>query len=445
MAAITTYADALRFHDELTRSGMKLGLDNTYRLLAAVGDPHRQLRCIHVAGTNGKGSVCALLTGALVAAGLRTGLTISPHLANVRERFQVDGVAISEAEFTALTAEMVERAAALFAPERGHTPTYFEFATVLAFLYFVRRQVDVAVVEVGLGGRLDSTNVITPLVSVITTIDLDHMHFLGDTRAAIAGEKAGIIKPGVPVVCGEADAEPLGPITAVAAAQHAPLHRVGVDFAGVDCADVSRSDAFLQRNTVRWQGTTRTCTTRLLGRHQLNNLAVAHATLHVAAAQGLPLDLERAAAGFSTVVWPGRLQLMPDGVVIDGSHNAAGMRPTAQTLQARYPGRRYTVLFGALQGKTWQGMLDALAPIVDRIHLVRVPNDRAEDPVVERAYLEQHWPGLYASTVPTPRAGLALLRASGCGLVTGSLYLAGDILGIYYDGQPAPLLLGPVR
>jgi dihydrofolate synthase/folylpolyglutamate synthase len=437
MAEIRTFAAALAFAGTLIDRGMKLGLENTRRLLAAVGDPQRELRFIHVAGTNGKGSVCALLTAALQAHGWRVGLFTSPHLVSPRERIRIGGQSISEADFTALTAELRERARDHFEGAEPMRPTYFEFMTALSLLYYARQRVDYVVFEVGMGGRLDSTNVITPLLSVITNIDFDHMQYLGHTLTAIAGEKAGIIKPGVPVVIGERKPEPLARLLAEAETQRAPVCRLGADFEAVDCRLEATADgAWRQLNHLRWQGRELELPTRLIGRYQLPNVAVAYAALQVLRQAGLPLREETLRAGLADAQWPARMQRLPDGLLIDSAHNPAGMAETVASLQTLCPGRRFHVLLGMLSDKAWQESVALLVPIAASLRVCRIGQPRSESPWVIKRYVRQHWPELPVQVVRSVPSGLRQLRRAGDGLIVGSIYFAGEIFDTYQPGQP---------
>ena len=443
MPPITTLAEAEEFVGTTIRSGIKLGLENTRRLLAALGDPQLGRPVIHVAGTNGKGSTCSMLATALSAAGYRTGLNTSPHMVHLRERSRVDGLAMSPEVFTRLVAEMQARAGHLFDPETNEqTPTFFEVTTALAFMHFRDAQTDVDVIEVGMGGRLDSTNVVAPCLTIITAIDFDHVQALGDTLTAIAGEKAGIIKQGVPLITSAQQPEALARINAVAAERAAPTQRLNTDFAGLRAELDADRHGPLQHNTVRSGDETRVLTTRLVGAHQLENAAVVHAAL-CQLRRDLPgLDVDRAVAGLPRLVWPARLQTMPDGVVIDGSHNAQGIQATFEILARLVPGRRYTVLFGSLSAKPWPDMLRVIAPVAERIHIVAVDHPmRAADPAEQIAWLREHVPDVAGELMPDPAAGLAALRAAPHGLVIGSLYLAGEVLAGYTQGEPCPILI----
>jgi dihydrofolate synthase / folylpolyglutamate synthase len=440
MHATLTYDQAIAVLDATITSGIKLGLDNTYKLLAAMGNPHQGLKVIHVAGTNGKGSVCALLAGALTAAGLRTGLYTSPHLVCVRERVRLDGRSISEADFCHEVTLLDTAIRQLQEADPAYRPTYFEFMTALAFLYYRRLAVDVVILEVGLGGRLDSTNVVTPVISVITTIDFDHQRTLGSTLWAIAGEKGGIIKPGVPVLVAEEKEEPRLRLADLAEERQSPVLQGGVDFAGVSCRLAQTEPPWRQENIVRFRDATFTLNTRLVGPHQLQNTATAWATLCWLRELGWDLNLERLAEGFAGAPWPARLQLLPDGLILDGAHNPSGLEVTLRCLAELYPERQWPVVFAVMKDKPWTTMLERLAPLTSHLYLVPVENERAEDPKQIVSYLRGRHRRLPVTICATVAEGLAALRAQAPALVLGSLYLAGEVLAEYTAGQPVDLV-----
>ncbi|MDP7739840.1 MAG: folylpolyglutamate synthase/dihydrofolate synthase family protein [Lentisphaeria bacterium] len=430
--------DAEQFLEHLQTSGIKLGLENTARLLAALDNPQRDLRVVHVAGTNGKGSVCAMIAAALTQAGYRTGLFSSPHLVTVRERFQIDGRAIDTDTFTSLICELRTKAAALF-DETSHSPTYFEFITALALEYFRQAAVDFAVVEVGMGGRLDSTNLVTPLVSVITTIAHDHTGPLGDSMAAIASEKAGIIKPHVPIVCGETGATAVEAIEAVATAQQAPIYRRGHDF---DVANVvlpaATGDGPLPRQScqVSWRDHRAHLEIRLPGQHQAENAATAFATLQVLRQQGIKLPSEAVVTGIGGAKWPGRFDQRPGGIIIDVAHNPAALTRSLQLLEQLYPGRRWLVLFSVMQDKLWPEMLAALAPYLSGVILAPLAYERAVPPEVIRTHLHATQADLEVTIADSMQDGVARLQHHGGGLVIGSVFLAGAVLAIENGQKP---------
>jgi len=385
-----SYTEAIRWLYSTQAAGIKLGLENVRRLLDALGNPHRQLACIHVAGTNGKGSVSAMLDSVGRAAGLRTGLYTSPHLVRFNERIQVSGQPITDDEVLAGLSVIREAIA-----RSGCTPTFFEITTALGFLHFFTQRVDLAIMETGLGGRLDATNLITPLVSVITSIDLDHQKILGDFRAKIAREKAGIIKPGVPVASIAQSADVREVIDEVAASLSAP-----VTYTTEPITDLQIG---------------------LAGSHQRLNAAVARDALAVAR---LGISSDAVKTGLKSVFWPGRFQALDDRLTIDGAHNLAASQRLVQTWRECCPGVSPTIVFGGLQDKDLDEMLSALAPIAARFFLVPVKNPRAEDPANIRlpsGIAGVVFPGMQEAVEAAKKLAEPIL-------VTGSLFLVGEVL-----------------
>jgi dihydrofolate synthase/folylpolyglutamate synthase len=401
---------------------MKPGLETIRGMLAALGNPERGLRVIHVAGSNGKGSACALMAAALQAAGHRTGLYTSPHLVRFHERIRIDGVDITGAELAA-TMERIRPALAAF-PEA----TYFEVATALALQRFADARVDVVVLETGLGGRLDATNVFdAPLATLITNISLEHTEVLGDTEAAIAREKAGIAKQGVPLVTG-ATGEALAAIRLAAGERGAPLSVLGDDFVPLPAQRTPGGQTF-EVDGLREHGLVEI---PFLGAHQVENAALAMATLDAVDARGLSVSVDAVRRGFPQARWPGRLQRVPGkpALLLDGAHNPAGMRALVAHLQAE--GLRPVAVFGALADKDWMQMVELLSPCVSDAVVTRVPSPRALEP--QEAARAFSMSGLFGLAVDEP--GHALRTAEGIAgpdglvLVTGSLYLVGHVLGL---------------
>lgn len=440
MPKTLTYREALDVLDSAIRAGIKLGLDNTERLLAALGDPHRRVKFVHVAGTNGKGSVCTLLSAALTEAGYRTGLFTSPHLVSVRERMRVNGEPIAREEF----ARHVERVQAaveeLTAQDSEYSPTFFEWITVLAMLFFDAQAVDLVVMEVGMGGRLDSTNVIEPELTVITSIDFDHTNALGETLAEIAGEKAGIIKDGVPIVCGEIKEGAIERIAAVAAERQAPLLLRGREFDVVTQRLEQTGAGPRQHAKIRWREELHEIEMRLLGNHQAENCAVALAALGVLRERGLGLDPVSVRTGLGRALWPARLERLPDGIWLDAAHNPGGVEALLEALGRLRPEGRWQILFGVLRDKPWQAMLARLAPSCERLFVARVNNHRAEAPETVLDYVRQQMPQLPASICEDAADGLEPLRQGGRGLIVGSLFLAGEVLAHYTNGEPVRIM-----
>ncbi|MFM8497925.1 MAG: bifunctional folylpolyglutamate synthase/dihydrofolate synthase [Planctomycetia bacterium] len=396
------YRDALAWLYGTQNFGIKLGLDNTRLLLAVAGDPHERLKFLHVAGTNGKGSTCAMMDSILRAAGYRTGLYTSPHLVDFRERIRLDGAMIPEdavAEGLTLLREAAE--------SWDHAPTFFELATVLAAWWFAREGADYVVWETGMGGRLDATNAVTPLVSVITPIGMDHQNWLGDTLAQIAGEKAGIIKASVPLVSAPQTEEARGVLAAKAEEAGVPVTFVREPWSGEAPA--------------------------LAGLHQRWNAAMACAALRAA---GAGADAVAVSQGLRTVVWPGRFQRVADDLVIDGAHNPEAIATLVATWREVFGEEKASLVFAALRDKEVAQLLCGLRSIADEIWLVPVNNVRGmapEDlrPMAESAGFTSVHEGELAASLDAARASARLV------LVTGSLFLAGELLA-HLQGSPKP-------
>lgn len=395
--------------------GMDFKLERVALALRNLGDPQAQFRSVHIAGTNGKGSVAAMLHSMLGAGGYRVGLYTSPHLVDFRERIRVGAERISADEVVAYVRE-VHAAATV----HGIQLTFFELVTVLAFMHFARKRVDVAVVEVGLGGRLDATNVIDPELSVITTISLDHEEYLGESIASIAAEKGGIIKSKRPVILGDLAPEAAAALEAIAHERGAPVQRLGKDFRIEGETHPTYSSA---------RGKVARLCIALRGSHQHRNAAVA-----IAAAEALqsilPLSAAAIRGGLRSVRWPGRLEVVGRNplVVLDGAHNEAGVETLVRELPALVAGRRTYLLFGVMRDKRWRPMVELLAPLVDGVVVVRAERSRGEDPrQLATAFAQrcQVW------AEETPAAGLArvmqLAGDRGAVVVAGSLFLIGAV------------------
>lgn len=376
--------------------GQKPGLERIRRLLGRLGNPHRGLKFVHIAGSNGKGSTAALLASVLTAAGLRTGLYTSPHLWRFHERFQVDGVPISGEELAELAAQVLEAA---------EDETEFELMTAIAFLHFRRSGCDIVVLETGLGGRLDSTNVIdAPEVAVITRIGLEHTQLLGDTLEKIAGEKAGIIKPGCDAVLYGQSREVEGLVERVCRERGVPL-------------TVARPSSLEYRIS-------------LLGEYQLSNAAVALETVDRLRRRGWEIPESAVVQGLENARWPGRMELArrkPD-VLLDGAHNPQCMEALARSLGGMYPGKRIIFLTGVLADKDYPAMMGELLPLAREFFTLTPDSPRALDAGELAVYLKMR--GAKASPCGSVREGLdRALAAAGAEdvvCVCGSLYMVGE-------------------
>lgn len=362
-----SYRSAIDFLYGLETSGIKLGLERTFDLLEASGNPHRRFESIHVAGTNGKGSVACYLNSILFNNGMSTGLFTSPHLVDYRERIRVNGDTISRPDLARLVAE-------LKTPILETGASYFEATTVLAFEYFARKAIDVGVIEVGMGGRLDSTNVLSPLLSCITSIDFDHVKYLGRTLARIAGEKAGIIKPGVPVVCGRLSRRASAAIRSVAVSRKSRVFEVGKDAS----FKLLRMD--MTGSTFEYTGPvgTRLMEVEAPGLHHAANAATALLAVDVLRQGGFDISDQAVDTGLRRAVWPGRFQLLRrrPPVICDAAHNVSGTRMLVRSLKALDIADMVTV-FGVLRDKDFGAMLSLLSDYSERFVLTKPDSKRA--------------------------------------------------------------------
>jgi dihydrofolate synthase/folylpolyglutamate synthase len=416
---MTAYDDCLRTLFALHRFGIKLGLDCIGGLLAGLGNPHTRYRCLHVAGTNGKGSVAATLAALLAEAGFKTGLYTSPHLVKFNERIRIDGRMVSDADVVSAYAAVRDVAGGV------RQPTFFEFATAMAFHLFARHKVAWAVVETGMGGRLDATNIVRPEVAVITNISLEHRAYLGGTIAAIAREKAGIAKPGAPVVTGVHQPAARQAVAAAAAACGTPCYLLGQDFRTRRRGEGRFDYLGLDR---RWSD----LTLRLTGPHQVGNAALALAAAEVLIRNGLPLGEDQVRRALARVRWPGRLQQVSarPAVIVDGAHNLAAARNLARHLAAAYPASRVTLVLGMLDDKPYRGMLAALLPTAARVVICAPVIDRAIPAATLGAAAAALHPAV--TVIPqVPDAVLTTFRQAApddviC--IAGSLYVAGEAM-----------------
>ena len=413
-----TYEEALNAIHAVHWQGHKPGLGRTRALLAALGDPHKALRFVHVAGTNGKGSTAAMLDSCLRAAGYRTGLFTSPYINRFNERVQVDGVPIPDGDLVRLV-ERVQPAAAAMAD----TPTEFEFITALGMLWFAEQRCDIVVLEVGLGGALDSTNVIDPpACAVITALGLDHVKELGPTLADIAAAKAGIIKPGSPAVSygGVPEADRV-----IAAAAHA----CGAPLTVVDFTRLRLRGAGLDGQTFDFDGLDG-LTLPLLAGYQPRNAAVAVTALRALRARGWDIPDEAIRRGLASVRWPGRFELLRRSppFLLDGSHNAHGMRATADSLRSLFPGQKFVFLVSIMADKDADEMLRLLLPLAKAFVTVTAPSPRAIPAADLAARIEALGGSAEpAASIPAAVERAAALAAGGPAAALGTLYFSGEV------------------
>ena len=411
----------------LQHFGIKLGLENIATLCLALGNPQNRFLSIHVAGTNGKGSVSAMLAEITREHGLRTGLYTSPHLARVEERIRVDGASIAPKRFRELLAGLKSVIDRLMAEGRlAYHPTYFEVVTALAFLEFAGRDVEVAVLEVGMGGRFDATNLVRPLVSIITTIARDHETHLGSTLGKIAFEKAGIIKPGIPVVCGVRGGPALREIRRVARERGAPLTEVFGPGRTLECAKIREGYRFVYAD----ENGRYAFSPGLAGRHQGDNAAVAIAAAEVLSRIWRPIEKAKILTAIRETQWEGRLETVRRRplVVLDGAHNVEGV--TALVSHIKDVIRRPVVLvFAAMKDKDLRSMTRILFPAASTVVLTRVPYKRSASPE-DLLAAAPPFKGRVLLEPDTRRAvDLALAESQGRApvIIAGSLFLIGEV------------------
>jgi dihydrofolate synthase / folylpolyglutamate synthase len=451
------YEQALAFwfgrvnYEQRSPQPCDLKLDRMRALLERLGNPHDHFRIVHVAGSKGKGSTSAMLAAILRQAGYRTGLFTSPHLVHVEERIEVDDTPISSEELAGLLEEVGRVVRAMDAQSAAaEAVTFFEIATALGFLYFARRRVEIAVVEVGLGGRFDSTNVCRPLVSIITSISYDHTQLLGNTLARIAMEKAGIVKPGRPTISGARGPEATAVIASICRQRCSPLRQLDVDFhyahePGLVSPDEWRPECVRVSTALRhWPA----LDIGLLGEHQAANAAVAVAAIEELRQQGLSIPDSAVARALSELRWPARLEVMSRRplVILDCAHNLASAQALVDTLHTSFPhwskARQRFLIFAGNRDKDLAGMLQLLAPHFTQIFLTRFTNNPRCLPPEEVARLV---PPSLACTLCTSSdvAWENARRAAGpddlIG-ITGSVFLAGELRPLLVQNGPASVV-----
>jgi dihydrofolate synthase/folylpolyglutamate synthase len=395
--------------------GMDFKLERVALALERLGDPQLSFKALHIAGTNGKGSVAAMLHAMLVAGGYRVGLYVSPHLVGFGERIRVGHAEITEDAVVGLTTE-IQRAAT----SRGIDLTFFEFVTVMAFLHFARSGVDVAVVEVGLGGRLDATNVLDPEVAVITTVARDHEQYLGRSIAGIAAEKGGIVKPGRPVVFGKLGRRARSELLRIASERSAPVIERGRDY-------TVTSDLAPRFEGLGWSLPELSLSLR--GLFQRENAGTALATL-AAVRSTLPVSEEAIRRGLASVRWPGRFEIVCDEplTILDGAHNADALKTLIREVSFLRNGGRVHALFAVMRDKDWRSMVNVLAPFCSSVTVTEVLPRRGLDAARPAELFARYCP---TDCDPDPISGwrrlLARTTPGDVAVVTGSLFLVGAL------------------
>jgi len=424
-----THTDCLNTLFALRRFGIKLGLATMRRILAGLGNPQRGFRIVHVAGTNGKGSVASGLAAILRLSGYRVGLYTSPHLVRFNERIQVNGAPITDADIVRLYRRIHKALPA------GREPTFFEFTTAMAFDEFARCRVDWAVIEAGMGGRLDATNVITPELTIITNISLEHREFLGKTIPQIAFEKAGIIKRRRPVVTGVRQPSAFAVLSETARRKSAPVYRLG------DAFSFRRRgpSAFTYRGIHRvWPG----MVTGLLGDYQVKNAAVVLAACELLLNKAPRISLDSVRAGLLAHRWPGRLEVVSEMplVMLDGAHNLDAAKQLARHVRTHFTGRDITMVVGILDDKPYAAMLKLLLPMASRVVVTQAKINRALPAEKIEAVAKKLVADVRIIRDVGEALGFAVETATldSVVLVAGSLYVVGEAKAALEKGSVQP-------
>lgn len=429
----------------LERFGIKLGLKVMQALMAELGNPHREFPSVHITGTNGKGSTAAMLESVVRAGGYATALYTSPHLFTFNERIRVNNIPISDAELGRLISQVRDAAAAA-----SVTPTFFEFTTAVAFCYFAQHKPNLAVIEVGMGGLLDATNVVTPLVSVITNIGLDHTPLLGKTRLEIAANKAGIIKQGVPVVTGDKDPAIIRYLRSVCQGKSTYVRSIVEELVTESTVRTFQSQKFKIR-TKQTPGVSsglmshldeEVLTLPLLGLHQLDNAATAVTVLDELVKQGIELSVESVRQGFAATKWPGRIDLITERpfVLVDGAHNSQSWRALYSFLTdaVTKPPSYDVLVIGVKNDKDISDLREVLVPLFDHIIVTEgayepMPATQLAAELSSRSKSME----IIRDSKEAARRGLNLIGATGSLVITGSLYMIPEALTCLHERLPA--------
>jgi dihydrofolate synthase/folylpolyglutamate synthase len=421
------YQESLDYLYSLERFGMIFGLTQVEKILEAIGNPQREVQAIHIGGTNGKGSTAAMIASILKKEGYRVGLYTSPHLNRFTERIKINDKEIGKEEVAELTGWMRKRieAASITLPF-----TFFDFTTALALLYFKQASVDLAVLEVGLGGRLDSTNVVDPLLSIITNISKDHEEYLGRTLLKIASEKAGIIKKGRPLITSATQPQVLQLFSKICREKSSPCFRLGKEFNYVFMEDGNFNYEGLHRKL--WD-----IHLNLMGFHQIINGTTALGATEVLEELGYPISIDAMVAGLREVEWPGRLERVSSSpqVILDGAHNPAGALVLKEALEREFKYHHLILLMGVMKDKDIKSILHLLAPLADHIILTKPHIERAAPPALLKEALGQN--GKKAEAIEDLKEaierGFSMAGEEDLLCITGSLYTVGEARAIFYS------------
>ena len=421
------YSQAVKYLSDLESFGIKLGLEQVSELFRRIGNPQEKLRFIHVAGTNGKGSTCAMLSSCLSAAGFKVGFYSSPHLVSVRERFRINGTAVSGGKLGELIFKIKPHIEEMKAA--GRCPTFFEATTAIAAMHFAESGTDLVVWETGMGGRFDATNIVTPVASVITGIGIDHVAHLGGTESEIAFEKAGIIKNGIPVFCAKVSAEAETTIRKKAGENNSPLHFPGCNYTVLEKPSLNEGRPANRR--VRFG--TLDIEMSLHGNIQLENAALVIETLKYLS-ERFSFDLNKAVTGFSMTRWPARFQILKDGSILDGAHNPQAVKNLLLSADEYFPGEKYSVIFGCLADKDSESVLRLLDKVAEEFIFVPIKGSRKSmspeelEKVCSKVSLKPIHKSASVKEALSRRHGKRFL-------ITGSLYLAGQVLTEYFKEE----------
>lgn len=425
------FAAAIQYLDELNKFGWKPGLSRIKKLLELLGNPEKTFKSIHVGGTNGKGSVTVTISKILEDQGYKVGKFISPEIYNVRERIQIDSNWISEERIIAILSRiqiLIEEMKANGFEE----PTNFEVWTAMCFLYFCEEKIDFGVIEVGLGGEIDSTNVIDPLISVITNVSIDHKDYLGDTEVEIAKVKSGIIKRDRPVITGSTDKAVLKVIEEKANAMNSQIYRFGLEFNGIEKSfDEGVSNFIFQNQDYELE-----VSYSLVGHHQIVNGSVSLEAIYILNRLGFKVDVTKARQSLSKVIWAGRLEMLHykgKRVLLDAAHNLEGAKNLALALTDIYNYRKIVLMVGILADKERQKMIDYIGPFGDKVIVTKPKSPRADDFRKVGEYFKEYSKEIYIieDVREAMEMGISLLEDGDILCITGSIYMLQEIRQLF--------------
>jgi dihydrofolate synthase/folylpolyglutamate synthase len=433
---IMDYEEAIEYLYNLKIYGMSLGLERIEFLLKSLGSPHKNMKAIHVGGTNGKGSVCAMLSSILSSAGYKVGLFTSPHLLEFEERIRINGEPILKEKLCSLVERLKPIASSMVAEGDFEHPTFFEIATAMAFLHFNDEDVDFAVLEVGLGGRLDATNVISPLVSVITSVSLDHTHVLGTTLGEVAGEKAGIIKEGIPVVCGIEQEEIIKMIENTCQKKKCQV-LFSKNQAGYN---VKETTIDYQKFDIDLNGSHYTdLKIPLLGEHQLRNAQIVIMIIELLKGMGVEIKEKDLREGFEKTKWPGRLEIIQKDpfIILDCAHNPSGMKSLGSVINNMFGHPKKILVMGIMRDKDIPGIVKEAGSFADLIIITRPKFERAAEPE-----LILNWAKKYCEDVKiihnvaeAVNHAISTANSDDAVIISGSIFNVGEAMEFLYSNK----------